>query len=228
MEDVHWWYLSTHRFILNKLNSSKHCRRILDAGCGTGGLLKKIGESNRVTGFDASADAVKKAFERPGLSGMIALADTGEIPFQDCTFDAVTCIDVIYHAGVDEQKAVHEMHRVLKPGGLFILQVPAFELLRGGHDEAVHTRKRYRKSEIYGLFNEHGFKTIAVFYRFFWLFFPAVFIRHFTRGSGKSDLKPLHPKINNIFFQISSFFDRDPFIRFPFGTSLFAIGEKIS
>jgi ubiquinone/menaquinone biosynthesis C-methylase UbiE len=164
---------------------------VLDAGCGTGGLLELLGKAFNVAGFDDSFEAVHKAFERNGFYESLAVGDVESIPFHNNRFDAVTCIDVIYHANVTNEKlSLNEIHRVLKPGGYLILQVPAFECLRGGHDEAVHTRKRYRTCEIRSLLTETGFKVTKIRYRYPWLFLPALIIRKLTRGSGRSDLRP--------------------------------------
>ncbi len=227
-EDTHWWYVSTHRAVLRELCLAPQSK-VLDAGCGTGGLLNLLGEQFQVTGFDASLDAVRAASERKNLSHRVTQGFIEAIPFENEQFDAVTCIDVIYHQKVlSEHAALLEIRRVLKPGGRLILQVPAFEFLRGGHDEAVHTRKRYRADEVRSLLNESGFRVVKIFYRFPWLFLPALFIRKSTKGSGKTDLRPVNPVLNSLLTHISDVSDSPIFHRLPFGTSIFAVGEKIS
>lgn len=229
LEDFHWWYVATHRVVMRELRRLNIRTRVLDAGCGTGGLLEVLGRSFNVAGFDDSFEAVRKAFERDGLLyESLAVGDVVSIPFQDSYFDGVTCIDVIYHAQVsNERVALQEIHRVLKPGGYLVLQVPAFECLRGGHDEAVHTRKRYRADEIRFLLNESGFKVVKMFYRYSWLFLPALFIRKWTRGSQKSDLRPVNPVMNLLLFYLSRIFDSRLFSPLPFGTSVFAVARRI-
>jgi 2-polyprenyl-3-methyl-5-hydroxy-6-metoxy-1,4-benzoquinol methylase len=228
LEDNHWWYIATHRAVLRELSKLRSGSKVLDAGCGTGGLASRLYGKFATMGFDGVSAAVRIASKKHGLTNCLMQGLIEEIPVKSGKFDAVTCIDVIYHADVvDECRALREMHRVLKPGGYLILQVPAFECLRGGHDEAVHTRKRYRAKEVHFILGESGFKIVKIFYRFAWLFLPALVIRRFSKGSGRSDLRPIHPVLNSLLAWISLYPDSRIFSRLPFGTSLFAIGERM-
>lgn len=226
LEDGHWWYQTTHRRVIRELELLPPAGLILDAGCGTGGLLERLQALDRVFGFDASPAAVRLASQRKGLAHRIVSAGIEAIPFQDGTFDAVTCIDVIYHRLVeDEMRALQEIHRVLRPEGHVILQVPAFECLRGGHDEAVHTRKRYTVKEMTSLLSRSGFFPLKTSYRYPWLFGPAFIIRRCSRGTARSDLRPMQPIWNRSVQFVSSFFEFI-FPRAPVGTSLLAVARK--
>ncbi len=227
LEDHHWWYQTTHRRVLRELELLPSLRMILDAGCGTGGLLKLMQDDYQVMGFDASPEAVLLASRRNGVARKIVSGGIEYIPFQDCCFDAATCIDVLYHQLVRyELQALKELNRVLKPGGYLIVQVPAFECLRGGHDEAVHTRKRYTAEELSALLFQSGFSPVKVTYRYPWLFLPAFIIRRLSRGSARSDLNSVNLTWNKIVFYINSLFDHSRLPGLPFGTSLFAVARK--
>jgi SAM-dependent methyltransferase len=226
LEDRHWWYQTTHRRVIRELKLLPPPGLILDAGCGTGGLSQLMGESYQVLGFDASPEAVYLASQRTRLARRIVSAGIESIPFKDCSFDAVTCIDVLYHNLVqDDLWALKELNRVLHPGGYLIVQVPAFECLRGGHDEAVHTRKRYTAGEMSSLLLQSGFSPIKATYRYPWLFGPAFVVRRLSRGSAKSDLHPTTPGWNRLAQHVASFFE-DSLPQAPFGTSLLSVAQK--
>jgi SAM-dependent methyltransferase len=70
--------------------------------------------------------------------------DVQAMPFPDARFDLVTSFEVLYHRAVgDDVAALAELRRVLRPGGHLLLRLPALEWLRGAHDAAVHTERRY-------------------------------------------------------------------------------------
>ena len=67
-----------------------------------------------------------------------------ELPFRSSSFDIVTSFDVLYHRSViDEQIAVRETWRVLKPGGYFLMRLPAYRWLSSAHDRRAHGHRRY-------------------------------------------------------------------------------------
>jgi SAM-dependent methyltransferase len=154
-ERAHWWYAGMRR-ISEKLldrypprSSTGEARRweILDAGCGTGGMTKMLASRGRVTGIDFSSEALRLAKTRD-LSGLVR-ASVGELPFTNERFDLVTCFDVLYHLKVeDDVEALSEFRRVLRPGGILHVRLPAYDWIRGTHDAAVHTRHRYSRGEL--------------------------------------------------------------------------------
>jgi SAM-dependent methyltransferase len=81
-----------------------------------------------------------------------------DLPFADASFDLVTSFDVLYHRAVpDEQPALCETVRVLRPGGRLLIRLPAYEFLRSKHDRAVHTRRRYTATAARMLLEAGGF-----------------------------------------------------------------------
>lgn len=71
------------------------------------------------------------------------------LPFATNSFDLVTSFDVLYHHAVEvEEVALRDFWRVLKPGGRVLLRLPAYNWLRGHHDEIVHTRRRFSAREV--------------------------------------------------------------------------------
>jgi ubiquinone/menaquinone biosynthesis C-methylase UbiE len=96
---------------------------ILDVGCGNGYLLSKYAQAGaNVTGIDITSKAIEltqQRFINLGLKANILKADAQSLPFDDQSFDCVTSVGVLHHVP-DTQKAINEIHRVLKPGGQFI------------------------------------------------------------------------------------------------------------
>jgi SAM-dependent methyltransferase len=106
----------------------------------------------------------------------------------------VTSFEVVYHLGVSSDMcALEEIRRVLKPGGLFLLRVPAHDWLRGEHDRLVHTRHRYSRAEVRRKLEDAAFKVEQLSWANTVLFPPAVakrLIERFTLDSagGEPDL----------------------------------------
>lgn len=158
-EETHWWYRALHRLIFDTLERELpdwRKKAILDAGCGTGAILKQLGNPDMNVGVDLAAEAISFCQQR-GLEN-VRQGDICALPFADASFDAVICSSVLYHQWVkDVSAAIREMGRVLRPGGLLLVNVPAFRFLHSAHDEAVMTAQRFRKNEIRTLLLENHF-----------------------------------------------------------------------
>lgn len=144
-EVTNFYYLATHELVMTLVKryiASGITLRLLDAGAGTGMLAKKLASLGNVQAVDISPHAVSLA-RRRGIR--VRKASLSSLPYASGTFDAVTCIDVLYHRRVNERQALRELYRVLKPGGVVIFRVPALSWLRTCHDDFVHTRHRYTK-----------------------------------------------------------------------------------
>jgi SAM-dependent methyltransferase len=187
-EQHHWWYAGMRRVALAVLGSALDGRgdlRLLDAGCGTGGTTVELRRFGEVVGVDLAWEALEPARAR-GLN-RLAQGSIERLPFRSATFDAVTSFEVVYHLGVaDDTRALTEIRRVLKPGGLFLLRVPAHDWLRGEHDRLVHTRHRYSRDEVAAKLRATGFDVRCLSWANTLLFPPAVakrLLERFQSGS---------------------------------------------
>jgi SAM-dependent methyltransferase len=108
-----------------------HPTRVLDVGCGDG-RIASLYAAPEVVCADSSPAAVDAAAAR-GLDAQ--LADACELPFQDSSFDVVTCSHTLYHVR-DVDAALAEFVRVLRPGGRFVGIYNAPEHLREVFGEA--------------------------------------------------------------------------------------------
>ena len=234
-EDTYWWYRGMRELAATAIrrHADGSNLTLLDAGCGTGGQLSHLLAEDGITravGLDLSAEAVRMAAAR-GLGGLLR-GSTTTLPFSDQTFDVVTSIDVLYIKGVDDGKAMSEMYRVLKPGGLIVLNLPAFEILRGRHDQAVHTRRRYRKAEVGKLLNDPGFEVLRMSY---WnaTLFPVMMAKRTVERLSRSgvppssDMSDMPGLVNRILTALMRLENRMLFLTgMPFGGSVFALGRR--
>src|SRR4051794_33114392 len=158
-EERHWWYAGMRRVaiaVLERALAGRTGLRVLDAGCGTGGTTVELRRFGEVVGVDLAWEALEPARGR-GLS-QLARASIERLPFASGTFDAATSFEVVYHLDVgNDTLALSEVRRVLKPGGIFLLRVPAHDWLRGEHDRLVHTRHRYTRDEVAEKLGSAGF-----------------------------------------------------------------------
>jgi len=230
VEGTHWWYGALHRLIFQALEAEFpdwREKEILDVGCGTGAILKQLGNPEKNVGIDLAPEAISFCRQR-GLDN-VRQGDIGALPFADASFDAVICSSVLYHQWVsDIPGAAREMHRILRPGGLLLINVPAFPFLHSAHDEAVMTARRFRKAEIRQLLLKQNFKIRRLTYWTTFLFPLAVAAR--TLGGSKMgrDFEVKKTSLSNRLFGRIMTIELKLLktISFPFGVALFAVAKK--
>ena len=117
----------------------------VDAGCGAGRWpihLRRLGY--RMIGIDISREAGRLARATdPGLP--IGVGDVRRVPLRDGSVDAVLSLGVVEHDERGPLEALHEIHRILKPGGLVILSVPFNNLLRRALVNRMQTWMTWRR-----------------------------------------------------------------------------------
>lgn len=159
-------------------------RQLLDVGTGTGAMLEYLEPFGDVQAVEFEEEAVRFSHLR-GATG-VRLYDGNTLPFEDSSFDVVTSFDVIEHVE-DDATIVAEMHRVLRPGGLLVVTVPAYPFLWGRQDEISHHYRRYVRSGLKARLTGAGFDLERVSY-FNTLLFPGIAaIRLLRRGEGQTD-----------------------------------------
>jgi SAM-dependent methyltransferase len=224
VEDAHWWYQVLHGLVADALRRhAQGGRHLLDAGCGTGGMLARL-DAWETHGCDLSAEAVEFCRER-GLR-QVLVSSVHEMPYADGFIDVVLSLDVLYHARVDPVRALVEMRRVLAPHGLLVVNVPAFECLRGTHDDAVEGARRYRLRSLVRLLAAQGFDIVEAHYWNAWLFLP-LWLRRLTSSAEAGDLSLPPAWLNQLLIRggrIDAALCRR--WRMPFGTSAFVVARR--
>lgn len=106
--------------------NGKPMPRILDICCGTGAVIlnfKGHYPESQAIGYDFSSGMLRKAQEKD-VDGKVVFVegDAAELPFEDNSFDVVTCSHALYELkGETRQKALLEMKRVVRPDGYVLL-----------------------------------------------------------------------------------------------------------
>ena len=134
------------RLLLDLFRSADPGLRVLDAGAGQGTMTARLGRLGfRVTSTDVSGAAVDRL--RENVSGDVHQASVTNLPFDDASFDGAVLGEVLEHVE-DDRAALAEVARVLRPGGVVALSVPANPRLYGPSDEWAGHRRRYTRAAL--------------------------------------------------------------------------------
>ena len=236
-EDSHWWFRGLWRDVGQALARFAPERgaglRWLDAGSGTGGLLARLSGGGRfrlAAGIDFSADGMTLS-RRRGLPSLVR-GDVSRLPFGGGAFDAITSIDVLCHRSVAGDETLAEAARCLAPGGILILQVPAYQWLMSAHDRAVWSNHRFDRAEVRTLVEDAGLRTKLCVYRNSLLLPLAAVRRLLARGArcgpDRSDVGPVSPLVNAVggaALSVESGLRRVG-VSAPFGLSVFCVASR--
>jgi SAM-dependent methyltransferase len=143
-EDRHWWHVARRRVVadmIQRLDLPPNAR-LLDAGCGSGGVLGTLSRFGEVSGIDINPESVALAYRR-GYDD-IQTGPVEELPWDDETFDVVTLLDVLEHTA-DDRVTLQEMRRVTRPRGHLLVTVPAYQVLWSNHDVVNAHYRRYSR-----------------------------------------------------------------------------------
>ena len=151
-EEQLWWYKILHEKVLKAIKSAGFQKsiKILDAGCGTGGLMSfliKNGYTD-IVGFDYSESAVFFSTQRELNVQQSSIDQLPEL-FSENSFDVIICDDVFYALEESQiQNAFKNITKLLKSDGIFITNNNAFDCFYGIHDIAVGGKHRFTLSSI--------------------------------------------------------------------------------
>jgi SAM-dependent methyltransferase len=126
VEREHWWYRGTREIALALLGSRlDDARRILDAGCGTGGFLRWALDKSSfdwAVGVDIGSAAIDLA-QRLVPEAEFRVAPLSDLPLADASFDLTVMNDVLQHVPEGElEPSLSELRRTLAPGGVLLIR----------------------------------------------------------------------------------------------------------
>lgn len=224
-EDAMWWYRALHARLIANLAPVQG--RVLDAGCGTGGLLRLLGQARPdLTLFGLEWDGTAAARARQKSQARIARGSVNQLPFADASFNAVVSADVLCHAAVDPAAALAEFRRVLRPGGLLVLNMPAYTWLTSAHDRRVHNARRVTAGELQSWLRAAGFGTVSTR---FWncLLLPLMVVQRklLARGDAASDVAAFPPWLDAMLHATTHLERHLPF-SLPAGGSVLATARR--
>lgn len=244
VERDHWWYRGLRDLLVRSLRRYAPSPRgrllaVLDAGCGTGEnlcLLRETLAPGYLGGFDISPLALEYA-SRKNPEADLYRSDICCPELHVDELDLVLSCDVIYVPGAQAaQQGLRKLVSCLRPGGLFVLNLPAYEWLRSRHDLAVHTTQRFTATAVHSLLREVGLVPEMLTYRV-WTLFPAIVAARLpsmlwppaSSQSAQSDVRMPGRLANSLFQSVVRLENGliDSGIRFPWGSSVFAIGRKL-
>ena len=124
---------------------------MLELGCGDGKTLSALIASGfKVTGIDVSPSAIKLARKKTGRKAKLVVGDVCALPFSAGAFNAVVTIHVLDHlSNVERKKAIVEIERVLKKGGLVFFQGFSCGDFRFGNGVLVEKNTFRRKNNVW-------------------------------------------------------------------------------
>ena len=236
VEDTHWWFRSLHELAASWVRraAGPDGGRVVDAGCGTGGLIAFLSAFTRAEGFDASPLAVELAAER-GV-GDVRLGDLNDPGLEPGAYDAVTSIDVLTHHGVrDDADATRRLAEALRPGGLLFLHLPAYRWLISHHDAPVGGVRRYTLGRVRAMLEGAGLEFVHGSYRNATLLPPIAAWRLARKAIDRrppdpeapSDVGPMPAWVNVPLLALCRLENRiGSRWGLPFGTSVWAVGRR--
>jgi SAM-dependent methyltransferase len=224
-EDHMWWYRALHARLIAALADTSG--RVLDAGCGTGGFLAALARHRPdLSRFGLEWDQAAASRARQKSATRVAGGSVNALPFADGSFDAAVSADVLCHAAVDPATALAELRRVLRPAGLLVVNMPAYQWMLSAHDRRVHNVRRLSAPATAALLRRAGFVRVeARYWNGLLLGLMITQRKILARGDAMSDVAPFPPWLDAMLHGVTQF-ERRLRIPLPVGGSVLAIAEK--
>ena len=176
LEREHWYYSGKRRFVRDWILRARPPApqdTLLDCGAGTGLFAEEMSDRCRVLVLDDHEEALRLLRTRFKPEQILSLSGD-QVPLPDRSLEYVTALDVLEHVPNDAA-VVRGFERLLKPGGLAVVTVPASMALWSDWDVALHHFRRYDRAQLRRLFEGPAWDVVYVNYTNV-LVYPAVWL----------------------------------------------------
>jgi SAM-dependent methyltransferase len=234
LERTHFWFVGRRRIFMHLLGlelAGRREDRVLDVGCGAGGMLEPLAQFGEVWGIDTSSELVEFCHNR-GFPN-VRLGSAYELPVESGTVDLLTLFDTIEHVH-DDVRALRECRRALAPDGRLFISTPAYQFLYANNDRVAHHERRYTVRELGDKLSAAGLEPVKLTY-FNTLLFPAILPavllkklqERFVSPGDKTNLSHTMPPAVNRALAATMSAERHLLARrrMPFGHSIIAIAK---
>ena len=233
-EDRHFWFRGLRRnarLLLTQAGVSRSASLVIDCGAGTGRNLDWLREYGPAVGVDLTPMAVRFGHQR---GRRLAIGTVTDLPFPSGVADPATSFDVLYCLDDEaEARALREMWRVLKPGGVVLVNAAALDMLRGSHSTLTFEKRRYTRARLRSALEVAGFTVERVTFTNSLLVPPVLAVRGLQRLTGRAstpsdaDLQVPAAPVNVLLDMILRLEHRCLALTdLPIGTSVMAIARK--
>lgn len=162
-DQTSWWIRGRRALVAAVLQAMRRRPTGLvgDLGCGAGGMYDAVRGFGQVVGIDVSPLAIRVC--RSKGYRWLAVGSLERLPLGRESLDLAMVTDVLEHVE-DDDRVVRECQRVVKPGGILLVTVPALRWLYSEHDTALGHYRRYSHDDLRRLFSRGGFEIERITY----------------------------------------------------------------
>jgi SAM-dependent methyltransferase len=233
VEQTHWWFRARRHIVWSLVDryvgEPRQRLRVCELGCGTGGNLVDRADKHDVVGVECSEHAL--GFARRKLGNRVQYGRLpDEINLPPATFDVVLLTDVLEHIENDNASARTALN-LLRPGGIVVATVPAYQWLYSPRDAHHHHFRRYGREQFRKLWHNRA-AELCLLSHYNTLLFPAAAAARIAsklapRRNDTGDLSLPPRPLNNLLARLMGS-ERNLLGRasMPFGLSLVAVVRK--
>lgn len=232
IEERHWFYAGKRQIVKHWLDQTKKplaTDLLVDCGAGTGKFASEMISRCQVFAIDDHEESLELARRNLGPD-RVKKGTCVNLPLPSNSVDLLTALDVIEHID-DDRGAMREFARVVRPGGVVVITVPALMALWSDWDVVLHHHRRYTRKSLKAIISTSDFEMVHLNYINVAVL-PIVFaVRKFRglkekigiRATNRSEDKIPPPFLNSVLQKIFVSLACQKTFSFPAGVGLLAV-----